>query len=251
MRYHTSSLNAALLCLALGPPLAACDTAAPTTATRMAPPAAVPSESRATLSGQVFEVTPEGRAAAAGVPLSVSVLTGNCPGIPCSSSMTYRNTVTGPDGRYSFLDIPGGSAALFSTLRTHQQVCGAFTPLRSATHLDLEITSRDNPQRSPAPTPLRVTGEVYEMTPDGRKGIPGAMVSFDWATESTLFHIAAGGDGRFYACGIPQGRPLMMGVWQDGYTGAYERWSFITDTAVDIELERTPQVLQKRSRAPI
>lgn len=229
---------AALLCVALSLPLTACDRPGPTTASPIPPPTGTTPESRVTLSGVVFEITPGGRVVAAGVPLSVNVLSGNCPGIPCSSSMIYRNTMTGPDGRYSVPDLPDGSAALFSTLRTHQQVCAAFVPLRGATQLDMEITSTANPQLSLSPTPLRITGQVYEMTPDGRKGVGRATVGFDWAYESTLFQVEADADGRFSACGIPHGWPLMMGAGQEGYITFYERKSFISHTTIDIELKR-------------
>jgi hypothetical protein len=202
------------------------------------PPGAPSGSQPTTLSGQVFEITPDGRVAAANVPLSVTVRSGNCPGIPCSSTFFYRNTVTGPDGRYSFSDLPEGSAVLSSTLRTHQQVCGAFVLLRGPAQLDIEITPRANPQRSPAPTPLSITGQVYEITADGHKGVAGASVGFDWATESTLIGVDADADGRFAFCGIPPGWPLMMGAGQEGYITVYVGRSFITDTTLDIELKR-------------
>ena len=218
---------------------AACDTPGPTTPSQPPPPPPVTSVPAAlTLSGQVYDLTPQGRVPApAGVGLAINVLSGNCPGIPCSIGITRKNTETGPDGRYSFSDLPKGSAALFA-YGTHMLPCGAFTPLAVSGVLDLDVTSRANPQPSPAPAPVQVTGQVYEVTPAGRVGVADAYVYFDWYWESPYFAVRADGNGRYAVCGIPPNWQMGVGAWQDGYWEAYAYRYFQRDTTFDIELKR-------------
>jgi hypothetical protein len=179
------------------------------------------------------------------------VLSGNCPAVVCTSTLTHRNTETGPDGRYSVSGLPAGSAALFFKSATHRQVCGAFAPLVVSSQLDLEITSRANPQPSPAPAPLRLTGQVYETTPAGRVPMAGASVYFDWYWDAFFFDVHAGQDGSYSACGIPSNWPMQFHVWQDGYDEAYGQVSFGTDTTLDIELKRAGIAVRSAVGRPV
>lgn len=236
---NRAAVCAVVLSVALVVPMTACDGPSPTMPNvppaRPAPPAAT----EVSLSGQVFDLTPEGRIPAAAVLLGVSVLSGNCPGNPCTTTHTWRTTETGPDGRYSFSSLPAGTAALRSLLGTHRQVCGAFTPLRVSTQLDLEITSKANPQLPLALAPLRITGQVYEATAAGRIGVAGALVYFDWAWETFFFGVEADGDGRYAVCGIPPNWQMGTAAWQDGYDEAYSYRYFNADTTLDFELKRS------------
>jgi hypothetical protein len=159
---------------------------------------------------------------------------------PCirAASITYKETSSGADGRYHFPELPPGSAIVVAHSSTHQQVCGAFVALTATTQLDVEVTSRENPQPSPTMPPLRLTGLVYETTSAGRVGVGGALVAFDWLPDGPFFELYADADGRFSACGIPANRPIAVSAWQQGFDGPYAWHQFAADTTLDLELKR-------------
>jgi hypothetical protein len=204
------------------------------------PPLPAPSATTYTLTGHVFEVLPGSRVPAANIPVLVVVETVSGCDRPCirQANFTYKNTSSGPDGRYHFPELPPGSAIVTVNSGTYQQVCGAFAALTATTQLDVEITSRENPQPSPTMPPLKLTGLVYETTPAGRVGVGGALVAFDWHSDGPFFEVNADADGRFTACGIPANRPIAVSAWQQGFDGPYAWHQFAADTTLDLELKR-------------
>ena len=181
--------------------IAACDSRRPT-AGITGPTQPSPSPSTTSLSGQVVDVTPAGRFPLADVMVSAVVL-------PPGGAL-YQNfsTTTGADGRYSFPQLPLGSAVVHAHSAGRRQVCGALPPLTATTQLDLEVTSSANPERSSNPAPLRVTGQIYEMTPAGRVGLGGAVIYVYLANDGYFLTVVADAEGYYLACGIPANRPL-------------------------------------------
>jgi hypothetical protein len=197
------------------------------------------------LSGQVFELIPGSRVPAANIPVLAVVLTTAGCAAPCTSTTraTYVDTATGPDGRYSFAQLPAGSAVVLAGSPTYQQVCGAGAELSAATQLDVEITSRSNPQPSPTMPPLRVTGQVYEMTPAGRVGVSGASIGMDHhLPDAPFLTVFTDADGRYRACGIPANWPIGFDVGKSMYEVADRTYwrHFNADTTLDIEVRRMP-----------
>jgi hypothetical protein len=187
----------------------------------------------------VFEIVPGARVPAAGITLSVAIVTGNCPAAVCNSSITYLTTTTGLDGRFSFPNLPVGVAAVRTSSATHQQLCGAVVTLDGLTEVVVEVTSKEHPQHSPTMPGLRITGQVYEMTPAGRVGIAGALVYTEWLFPDMPFvQVDAGKDGRFSLCGIPPNSRIAFGAWHAAYEENYRWHQFNADTNLDIELER-------------
>ena len=87
--------------------------------------------------------------------------------------------------------------------------------------------------------PLRVTGRVYETTPDGRVGISGAVISMEHhGPDAPFYSVVADAEGRYIACGIPRGWPISFWVWRQGYEESYVWHQFAADDTVDIELKR-------------
>jgi len=218
--------------------LAACGSRSP--ASELTQPSPVVPQTM-TLSGQVFEVLAGGRAPAANIPLRAVVVTDDACSLPCRSvtRFTYWNTTSGSDGRYSVTNLPPGAAVILEASTLHQQTCGAGTELTADTRLDVEITSQANPQRSPAMPPLRVSGQVYEMTPVGRVGIGGASVGLEHhATDAPFLDVVTDADGRYTACGIPRGWQIALWVGKSGYSDTYTWKSFSADGTFDIELQR-------------
>jgi hypothetical protein len=153
------------------------------------------------------------------------------------------STTTGPDGRYHFPDLRAGSAIVIAgDSWTHQQLCGAAVELRvgtQGTQLDVEVTSRANPQPPTRLPPLRVTGQVYEMTSSGRVGVEGTLIGTDWiAPDSPFLTIYSERDGRYTACGIPPNTSIAFETFKTGYLVTYFWRQFTADTTLDIELKR-------------
>lgn len=229
-----------LVCGAIIPVLA-CQSRGPTPA--LTAPSAVTSSPAVstTLSGEVFDVTPGGRVPAPNIPLVLVVVTSSSCRAPCTSTtrFTYQNTTTGPDGRYHFPELPAGSAVVAIDSPSHRQICGAGTDLRVGARLDVEITSRSNPQPSPTMPPLRVSGQVYEMTPAGRVGVSDAWIGVDHhANDSPFFTVFTDAGGRYSMCGIPANWPIAFDAGKSGYDGSRVWHHFGAETTVDIELLR-------------
>ena len=193
-----------------------------------------------TLSGSVFEVTAVGRVAAADYPVGIVIVTGNCPAPVCSSSVTHDGTTTGADGRYQFTNLPpAGSVFVYSGTSTHRLVCGAAARLSAATQLDVEVTSRADPQPSPTMPALRVTGQIYEMTPAGRRGVSGAIIGVEYLFPDLPFlDVYADQDGHYTACGIPAFARVAFWTGAVGFEDTYTWHSFTVDSVLDLELKR-------------
>jgi hypothetical protein len=174
------------------------------------PPATSPS-----LSGQVFDVTPAGRFPLAGSEVRIVVTQQTSPN---SSRRIYMATTTGPDGRYSFPELPAGSAVVHAGAPGRRQICGALTALVANTQQDLEVTSTSNPQRPPSPSPFIVTGRIYETTLAGRVGLGGAAIHLEFGYEGYFLTVVADAEGFYQACGIspPMGFEVFRSV-SDGY----------------------------------
>jgi hypothetical protein len=237
MRRLALRLTAVLALIALILPNVGCDSRPPVPGTTATPPVTGPSpvEPR-TLVGQVHELTPAGRVPAADFPL-VGVIA------PAAGGWwRYEQTRTDAGGHYSFTGLPAGTAVVLAASTAHQQVCGALSGLNATTRLDVEVTSRANPQKSPAAAPLRVTGRIYEMTPAGPVGVSQAGIEVLWYSDALLLSVLPDAHGYYTACGIPANRLVLFDILSGG---AYEVVSqsfpwreFAGDTTLDIELKR-------------
>jgi hypothetical protein len=195
----------------------------------------------ATLAGQVFDVTAEGRVAVPDLSVLGVFLTAR-PGGPGPWFGSYRRTATGSDGRYVFPDVPAGAAIGIVRIDSsaHRQLCGATAELGAATDLDVEITSNAGRQQRSAGTltPLRVTGQVYEMTPAGHVGIEGAEIYTEWAPDGPFVSFYTRANGLYTTCGIPRDWPIGFEASKPGYVGLFLRRAFHVDSTLDFELER-------------
>jgi hypothetical protein len=194
-----------------------------------------------TLSGTVFEVSPGARIPAPGISVTAVVVTDSSCSPPCTNKRTWvrETTTSGPDGRYHFPLLPPGPAIVLTSSSAHLQVCGAATTLSANAHLDVEITSKANPQPSPTMPPLTITGQIYETTTSGRVGLDGASVYMEWiAPDSPFMTFSADKNGRFSACGIPANTPIAFWTFKTGYSQPYDWHQFSKDSTVDIELTR-------------
>jgi hypothetical protein len=153
---------------------------------------------------------------------------------------TYETTTTGPDGQYHFPKLPPGPAVVLANSPGRRQVCGAYAELTAMTQLDVEITSIADPQPSPTLPSVKVTGQMYEMTPGGRVGVGGAELYMEWHNDMPFLSVYADANGNYTACGIPANRPIAFWpfVWHQGFEDPYVWHQFSGDTTIDIELKR-------------
>jgi hypothetical protein len=189
------------------------------------------------VSGRVFEVISGAHVPAPDFPVLVRVLSRTCTAPICADTQATR---TGPDGRYSFDQLPEGRVVVTANTATYAQVCGTTSVLRATTELDVEITLRSNRQPSLTMPPLRVTGQLFRNTPAGRVGVSrgeiGLALSLDASiqTTSTAFFLEVDADanGNYLACGLPANWPIrFISGFED-----YQAWhQFSTDGTLDIE----------------
>jgi hypothetical protein len=189
------------------------------------------------VSGHVFEVISGAHVPAPDFPVLVRVLSRNCTAPVCTAAQTTR---TGPDGRYSFGDLPEGRVVVTANTASHAQVCGATSVLRATTPLDVEITSRTSRQLSLTAPPLRVSGQLFQMTPAGRVGVSRGEIALTLSldaqaqTTSTAFFLEVDADvnGNYLACGLPADWPIRF---TSGFAD-YQAWhQFSADATLDIE----------------
>jgi hypothetical protein len=187
------------------------------------------------VTGQVVDVTSGTPIPAADFPVLVRVLAGSCTAPVC---MGTQSTRTGADGRYSFSELPEGRVVVTANTAAYAQVCGTTAVLSATTPLDVEITARNNRQLSLTIPPLRVSGQVFQLTPTGRVGVSraeiGLSLSLDASAQTTspafFLEVDADANGNYLACGLPANWPIRFN------SGDYQAWhQFSGDATLDIE----------------
>jgi hypothetical protein len=177
-------------------------------------------------------------------PVFVRVLSRNCTAPVCTDSFSAaQSTRTAADGRYNFSDLPEGRVVVSANTASHAQVCGATSVLSATTQLDVEITSRTNRQPSLTMPPLRVSGQLFQMTLAGRAGLSRGSLDLSLSldasaqTTSTAFFLEVDADanGNYLACGLPANWPIRF---ISGYED-YQKWhQFGADGTLDIERQQ-------------
>ena len=126
------------------------------------------------------------------------VLAPNCTAPVCTAAQSTR---TGAEGHYSFDELPEGRVVVTANTATHAQICGTTSVLRATTELDVEITSRiSRLQPSLTMPPLRVRGQLFQLTPAGREGVSRGEIALDLSldasaqTTSTAFFLEVDAD---------------------------------------------------------
>jgi hypothetical protein len=194
-----------------------------------------PDDGLHTLSGQVFEQSPQGRIPLDGFVYFDSVRPGD--------SFTTGGNVTTTAGRYLFEHVPTGTSIRLRAQALHvgwrNQPCAAQTVVQSDMVLDIEVV-RPGAAGVTSGSPI-VTGVVYQTTPGGRVPIPDADVSFTQGCRGLRTpYTRTDGAGRFAFCRVPTGGGcLVAGVERYGTQWFDERQVPVNvsgDVARDIEL---------------
>ena len=236
-RGHTQIFGGAALCAILS--IVACGSSSGSSgpAQPSPSPSPTPPPSSFSVSGRVFAVDSGAHVPAPDFRVLVRVLARNCTVPVCADAQSTR---TGSDGRYSFDGLPAGRVVVTANTAEYAQVCGATAVLSGSTQLDVEITSRNNRRPSLTLPPLRVTGQLFRMTPAGRVGVGRSEIALDLSldasaqTTMTAFFLEVDTDanGNYLACGLPAEWPIrFVSGFED-----YQAWHrFSADATLDIE----------------
>ncbi len=162
----------------------------------------------ASLSGLVFEGTPQGDRPLGGVRLEIHTLSAPFLGFVSSDA----------DGRYVLANIPRGTTvalALDSAPIALEQPCVASTTVQTDTVLDVEL-GKAHPSARLSRSPI-VSGMIFENTPAGRQPIPNALVAYLWGCTEGIGEAWTRSDanGRYEICRVPRAGCLDV-VTRDG-----------------------------------
>ena len=237
-RVHNFIVCGVVLCAMLSS--AACGStklAAPDDPPPPPPPPPPPLQRFFSLSGHVYEVTSGGHVPTADFPVRARVLARNCTAPACTD---WQNTRTAPDGRYDFGELPEGRVVVTANTASHAQVCGTTAVLDQPTQLDVEITSRTSRQPSLTTPPLRVSGQVFRMTPTGRVGLSHAEMALELSLDASaptipsafFLEVDADANGNYLACGLPANWPIQFTSGFEDYRAWHQ---FSADTTLDIQ----------------
>ena len=189
------------------------------------------------VSGRVVEVTSGAHVPAVDFPVFVRVISRNCMAPVCEA---LQGTRTGPDGRYSFSELPEGRVVVSANTAAYAQVCGASSFLSATTQLDVEITSRTNRRSSLTMPPLSVSGQLFRITPAGRVGVSHGEIALALSLDASaqtgmtafFLEVDADANGNYLACGLPANWPIRF---TSGFED-YQAWhQFSADATLDIE----------------
>jgi hypothetical protein len=120
----------------------------------------------------------------------------------------------------------------------------ATVTLHQGAVVDIELVELQNASApllpSPADSPT-ISGVVYETTPNGRRPVPGALVTVEWTEDVTTATTQTNADGRYWLGRIPAGRPeVYMYASKPGYRLTEITVTHTTDVVVDLELKPGP-----------
>jgi len=143
----------------------------------------------------------------------------------------------------TWADLPDAQLTILTTHGGHQP-CAAIVDSRSKEPVRLEVIPDEafDTVEPPRPSIARdpsLTGTVYEMTPEGRKPVSGAMIWIEHGFEIQTARALTGREGRYYVCNLPE--EVAIYATKKGYVMA-SVWPVDTSKGVplDIEIRREP-----------
>jgi hypothetical protein len=202
----------------------------------------VPTQSgaqRVTVSGLVFESTPQGDRPIAGAEFEIHTLIG----------FTVLGTVSSDaEGRYMVSNLaPGITIALSRSSGSFHlaQQCVASTTVGADNVLDVELGSV-YPSARLSRSPV-VSGLIFERTAAARQPVPNAQIYYDWdcGDGNPEAGIASDANGRYELCRLPRGGCVDVFL-RDGRF-ASRSVDAQRDTVLDIEV---PASMTSTSAAP-
>lgn len=142
-------------------------------------------------------------------------------------------------GRYS-ATVPDSHVSVAAWSQSELQPCLTNTDVRMDTTLDVQVVPIAETQ-SAAARRLRsdgpiISGQVYEMTAEGGRPVPGAEVFVDISIDVYYAFTKTDDLGRFFLCRINS--PIRIDVGKTGYQWESRFLPGGTSTDWDIELKR-------------
>jgi hypothetical protein len=142
---------------------------------------------------------------------------------------------TDANGRYT-ASVPDSRVSVAAWSRAELQPCLINAEVRTDTLLDVQVVPVAEAQ-SVAARQLQsegpiVSGQVYEMTPGGKRPVPGADVIVDISVDAYYAFTKTDVVGRFLLCRI--NAPIRIDVGTTGY-----QWEsrFLPGASTDLEIE--------------
>jgi hypothetical protein len=224
-------------------PLAA-GAAPPVTAPPVAPPVTAPQGPM--FPGGNHRVTGEailvGQGPIAGAWVNVWVQLSNGSGYSYVWAHGGSYVVANEQGHWdTWADLPDAELTILTTYGGHQP-CAAIVDSRSSEPVRLEVIPFDafDTVEPPRPSNARdpsLTGTVYEVTPEGRKPVSGAMIWIEHGFEIQTARALTGREGRYYVCNLPP--EVVISATKTGYVTT-SVWPVNTSKGapLDIELRR-------------
>lgn len=166
-----------------------------------------------TLSGEVFENVAGTKQPVAGagiylwgVPCAIVLPGHNC--ITWYGAVTGHDPVSDGDGRYVAPDVPLRQVSIIVGKAGYVQPCAATGYAQNA-GVDVELVSMAS-LNTASPLPLmtngvRVVGTVFEMTPDGARGVAGAFVDVETEPDLAVATTMTDLTGHFTMCNVFSG----------------------------------------------
>jgi hypothetical protein len=169
-------------------------------------PSSDPNTPFRTLSGRIFESSPEGVRGSAGA--AVRVWTGAAGALP--------SAVTDADGRFEIANIPVGELAHLLVEKTgYAQQCAALPVLMNRnTTADAQLTRLEALATSPsalappAPGFRAISGVAFEVAGGERRPVSRLTVAYLLGGEFPAAFTVTNDAGRYLLCGLPSNKPV-------------------------------------------
>ena len=187
-----------------------------------------------TLTGTLYESTPDGRRPLAGIPLDISVDYQSWP----------PRTTTDAEGRYSFSGSSSEKLHVRVEKEGYSQPCRSAVALLADVVLDIYVVAEATLLANGVPASMPVvqptlSGTVFERAAGGVRPLQGVRVTGDfsaglgWAPNATTITDAA---GRYLLCGVDGVAGLELLVQRLSQPNRFVSVDVRTTATLDIEL---------------
>jgi hypothetical protein len=152
-----------------------------------------------------------------------------------SAGGNFGHQATGGSGGYNFYAVPAGVGMLWAAMDGFDQPCAHVVTVDRDKVEDIVLVPVSSPDVSSVVTSPRLTGIVYELTPQRKKQVPGARVWLEWGIDQTAASTTTDANGRYALCNLPKSS-LSLSVTKEGYGHEPVFLRIDGDTVRDIQM---------------
>ena len=132
------------------------------------------------------------------------------------SGVHFGHQSTGGSGGYNFFGVPVGVGVLWAAMDGFDQPCAHVVTIDRAVVEDIVLVPESSPDVSLVGQSPRLTGMVYEQTPQGKQPLRGARIWLEWGIDLTAATTTTDANGRYALCSLPKSS-LSLSVMKEGY----------------------------------